>query len=131
VTELSLHLKLPGELPLDEAHAVAEQVERAICRAVPEIASVQTHLEPLDEESVGEEVEADADTIERIVREATGERPRALRFLRTEAGLVAHLTLAMASSDSLAAVHERASLIEQRIHEAVPEIADVVVHTEP
>src|ERR687887_2483598 len=34
-TELSLHLKLPGDLPLEEAHDVAEEVERAIRRAVP------------------------------------------------------------------------------------------------
>ena len=46
-TELSLHLKLPGELSLEEAHAIAEQVERAIARDVPEVSSVQTHLEPL------------------------------------------------------------------------------------
>src|SRR5918993_3929806 len=45
--ELSLHLKLPGNLPLEEAHEIAEQVEREIVRAVPEIGSVQTHLEPL------------------------------------------------------------------------------------
>ena len=31
-TELSLHLKLPGDLSLEEAHAIAEQVERAIER---------------------------------------------------------------------------------------------------
>ena len=92
---------------------------------------MHTHIEPLGEDGVGEEVEADAATVERIVVEATGAPPRALRFLHTDAGLVAHLTLAMASSDSLAAVHERASVIEQRIHDAVPEIADVVVHTEP
>ena len=39
--ELSLHLKLPGDLPLDDAHAVAEEVERAIREAVPEIDTVQ------------------------------------------------------------------------------------------
>jgi cation diffusion facilitator family transporter len=130
-TEISLHLKLPGELALDEAHAVAESVERAILAAVPEAADVHTHIEPLGEEGIGEEVEADAATVERIVVEATGAPPRTLRFLHTDAGLVAYLTLAMESSESLAAVHERASLIEQRIHKAVPEIADVVVHTEP
>ena len=32
---VSLHLKLPGELPLDEAHALAEQVERAIVTVWP------------------------------------------------------------------------------------------------
>jgi divalent metal cation (Fe/Co/Zn/Cd) transporter len=48
-TEVSLHLKLPGDLPLDQAHEIAEQVERAIITSVPEITSGQTHLEPLSE----------------------------------------------------------------------------------
>jgi divalent metal cation (Fe/Co/Zn/Cd) transporter len=130
-TEVSLHLKLPGELPLEEAHAVAEAVERSIHAAVPEVADVHTHIEPLPEDGVGEEVEADAAAVDAIVREATGSSPRALRFLHTDGGLVVRLTRAMESSDSLAAVHEQASLIEQRIHEALPEVADVVVHTEP
>jgi cation diffusion facilitator family transporter len=130
-TELSLHLKLPGELPLEEAHAVAEEVERAIHAAVPEVAAVHTHIEPLGEQGVGTEVEADAAAVERIVREATGAPPRALRFLRTDDGLVAHLTLGLDSTESLSAAHRRASTVEQRIHDELPEIADVVVHTEP
>ncbi len=55
-TELSLHLKLPGELPLEAAHEIAEQVEAAITAAVPEIGSVQTHLEPLAEASTAVEL---------------------------------------------------------------------------
>ena len=50
---VSLHLKLPGELALDEAHGIAEQVEQAIVAGVPEIANVQTHLEPLAEPATG------------------------------------------------------------------------------
>ena len=45
--ELSLHVKLPGEMSLAEAHDVAEQLEAAILAAVPAVDSVQTHLEPL------------------------------------------------------------------------------------
>ncbi|MFN2627240.1 MAG: cation diffusion facilitator family transporter, partial [Gaiellaceae bacterium] len=52
-TELSLHLKLPGALSLERAHEIAEQVEQAIVEAVPEVGSVQTHLEPLGEEGAG------------------------------------------------------------------------------
>ncbi len=52
-TELSLHVKLPGDLSLDEAHEIAEELEEAICSAVPEITGVQTHLEPLTEASTG------------------------------------------------------------------------------
>jgi len=131
-TELSLHVKLPGELSLDEAHAIAEQVERAICAAVPAIHGVQIHLEPLAETSRGREVDADdARTVERIVREETGLPPRQLRFLRTEVGLTAFLTLALEGRARLDEAHARASEIEERIRRELPEIADVIVHTEP
>src|SRR4029450_5646114 len=61
-TEVSLHLKLPGDLPLEEAHEVATEVERAIVESVPEVDSVQTHLEPLAETGEGRSVvDDDAD----------------------------------------------------------------------
>ena len=129
LTELSLHLKLPGELPLEDAHELAEEVERAICAAVPEIASVQTHLEPLAEASRA--VELDHREVERIVRAAVGGAPREVRVLRTEEGLVAFLTLGLDPGSTLADAHARASEVEDRLREAHPEIADVIVHTEP
>ena len=130
-SELSLHLKLPGDLSLEEAHEVAEQVERAICAAVPEISSVQTHLEPLAEPALAREVEIDTSAIERTVRDAIGEAPRELRVLRTEEGLVAFLTLRLDPATPLALAHARASQVEERIRRTAPEIADVIVHTEP
>lgn len=130
-TELSLHLKLPGDLPLEEAHDVAEDVERAICAAVPEIDSVQTHLEPLAEATPAREESVDSAALERIVREATGAPPRELRFLRTDGGLVAFLTLGLDPQSRLDEAHARASEIEERIRLARPDIADVIVHTEP
>ena len=128
-TELSLHLKLPGDLSLVEAHEVAEQVEREICRAVPEIGSVQTHLEPLAEVDSGEEVEAAE--IEAAVERAAGERPRELRLLRTEKGVVAFLTLGLDPGSTLAEAHAGASEVEERLRRARPDVADVIVHTEP
>jgi cation diffusion facilitator family transporter len=129
-TELSLHLKLPGGLSLEEAHAIAEEVERAIERAVPEVASVRTHLEPLGEQAAGTEVVGDAATVRRIVRTELGVEPAELRFVDTDEGLVAYLTLRL-GSDTLADAHADASRIEELIRRERPEIADVVVHTEP
>jgi cation diffusion facilitator family transporter len=129
--EVALHLKLPGDLPLDQAHDIAEQVEAAIRADVPEVKSVQTHLEPLRETAAGEEVEIDAAAIESAVRAETGAAPRALRFVRTDDGIVVFLTLGLPSAGSLADAHGRASAIEERVRGAVPAIADVVVHTEP
>jgi cation diffusion facilitator family transporter len=133
-TEVSLHLKLPGDLPLEEAHEVATEVERAIVESVPEVDSVQTHLEPLAETGEGRSVladDADRDLVERIVREETGGPPRELRFLRTDNGLLAYLTLGLEPGTPLADAHARASEIEERIRSERPEIADVIVHTEP
>src|SRR5207237_3081008 len=52
-TEVSLHLKLPGELTLEGAHAPASDVERAIHDSVEGVTAVQTHLEPLAEPGPG------------------------------------------------------------------------------
>jgi cation diffusion facilitator family transporter len=134
--EVALHLKLPGELSLEDAHDVASQVERSIGAAVPEVVSVQTHLEPLREPGAGRtpeeaDVERDTEVVGRIVRERTGTAPRELRFLQTEDGLVAFLTLALDPASALADAHAQASEVEEDIRRALPKLADVSVHTEP
>jgi divalent metal cation (Fe/Co/Zn/Cd) transporter len=75
--------------------------------------------------------QAERDVVLRIVREITGQGPRELRFVRTDEGLLAYLTLGLDPSSPLAEAHARASEIEERIRRARPDIADVVVHTEP
>jgi divalent metal cation (Fe/Co/Zn/Cd) transporter len=75
--------------------------------------------------------QAERDVVLRIVREVTGEEPRELRFVRTDEGLLAYLTLGLDPSSPLAEAHARASEIEERIRRARPDIADVIVHTEP
>jgi cation diffusion facilitator family transporter len=128
-TVLSLHLKLPGDLTLEEAHDLAEDVERAILDAVPELDSVQTHLEPLAEAGAGEVVEAAE--LEAAVARAAGGPPRELRLLRTEKGVVAFVTLGLDPDSTLADAHARASEVEERLRRARPDVADVIVHTEP
>ncbi|MGZ4380752.1 MAG: cation diffusion facilitator family transporter [Gaiellaceae bacterium] len=132
-TEVSLHLKLPGDLSLGEAHAVAEEVERAIIDAVPEVDAVQTHLEPLTEAGEGKAAAADEDAaaVTRIVFDSLGRPPRELRLLETTEGLVAFVTLGLDAGSRLSDAHARASEIEERIRRERPDIADVIVHTEP
>ena len=136
ITEVSLHLKLPGSLSLAEAHEVACEVEAEILSALPEVDSVQTHLEPLAEPSAGRRVpvgalSGESASVRRIVRETTGADPRELRFLDTTVGLVAFLTLGMEAERELADAHASASQIEERIRRVHPEIVEVIVHTEP
>lgn len=134
--EVSLHLKMPGEISLEEAHAIAEAVEHAILESVEGVDAVQTHLEPLAEEGEGRtivaaDMEADREIVARIVAEELGAPPREMRFLRTTEGVVLFLTLGLEPGLPLAEAHARASAIEERIRAGLSDIADVIVHTEP
>ena len=134
--EVSLHLKLPGDLTLAGAHELASQVEQAIMDARSEINAVVTHLEPLDEEVTGSaaprvQTRDYGDAIRHVVREATGAPPRALRFVSTEEGFVVYVVVALDPEISLSEAHKLASEIEHAIHRKCPGIKRLVIHTEP
>ncbi|HEY7396731.1 MAG TPA: cation diffusion facilitator family transporter [Gaiellaceae bacterium] len=135
-TEVSLHLKLPGESSLEEAHRTASEVEQAIADALPDVDAVRTHLEPLGEETEGRtpgrsEVAADAEAVARIVQSRLGRPPRELRFLETDDGLLVFLTLGLDATVPLAEAHARASEVEEGIRRELPAVAEIIVHTEP
>jgi cation diffusion facilitator family transporter len=135
-TEVSLHLKLPGELSLDEAHAVASEVEDAIVEALPEVDFVRTHLEPLAEAAEGRPApEGAAERAERValrvVREETGAPPRELRLLEGEDGLLLFLTLTLDPASALSEAHTVASAVEERIRRELLGVSEIIVHTEP
>jgi divalent metal cation (Fe/Co/Zn/Cd) transporter len=134
-SSVSLHLKFPAELDLRTAHEIAERVEQAI-RARPDVADVQTHLEPLERTLTARPPDEDANVrakhdIERIVRERTGAHPQKVRLLSTDAGRVVFLSLRVEPGATLADAHGLAGELEEELRQQVPDIADVVVHTEP
>jgi divalent metal cation (Fe/Co/Zn/Cd) transporter len=135
--EVSLHLKLPPSLPLEEAHAITGEVEAAIRAAVPRLSDVHTHIEPLAESRGGEtpptaDVAGELDIIRTVVRELTGVDPEDLRLRRRDrGGLVALLTICVEPDQPLRQAHALASEIEERVRRRAPGISDVVVHTEP
>ena len=82
-----------------QGHAVADEIEEAVQRALPET-DVVVHVEPLsDDVALREQAHAAA--------------------LRVDPGA------------ALAEAHARASEIEERVRRERPEIAQVIVHTEP
>jgi divalent metal cation (Fe/Co/Zn/Cd) transporter len=69
--------------------------------------------------------------VAQIVREATGAEPEELHFVRIDDGLVAYLTVRLGGTTALSEAHARASEIEETVRSKLPDIADVIVHTEP
>jgi cation diffusion facilitator family transporter len=132
---VSLHLKLPADSSLQQAHEVAERVEAAI-RALPRVSDALTHLEPLERPVATDPMAGHGDRhtleeVESIVREQTGSPARDVRLLPTDAGIVLFITVPVSATESLARAHQAASELEEALREQMPEIADVVVHTEP
>jgi len=131
---VSLHLKFPTDLDLRTANDVARRIEQSI-DARPGVSEVQTHLEPLERPLIARPASTSADLeaireIERVVLERTGSEPCGTRLLSTEAGHVIFLTLALDTETSLVDAHRLASDLEEQLRQRLPDIADVVVHTE-
>ena len=131
---VSLHIKLAADSSLASAHEVAERVEGAI-RNLPTVSDVRTHLEPL-EQPIAADPAAGSDprameTIAAVVQRHTRTPARDLRLLPTELGDVLFITVSVGQTASLTEAHQLASGLEEQLRQALPSIADVVVHTEP
>ncbi len=134
--DASLHIKLPADESLESAHEVANRVEAAILDAVPEIRHIATHLEPLATEAVGEHVpDTDmpelAGAVRRIVTETPTARTLGVRFVRTDDGLVAFLTVGLVGNPSLDDAHNMGGEIRSRLRRELATLHDVFMHTEP
>jgi cation diffusion facilitator family transporter len=132
---VSLHLKLPADLTLQEAHEVAERVEAKI-RAEPNVTEVHTHLEPLERPlraaaASGAASRDISGAVERFVREYIGRDPREIEVLPSEIGSVAFITVPVDPNASLSEAHRLAGELEEALRQELPELAEVVVHTEP
>lgn len=131
---VSLHLKLPADSSLADAHEIAERVERNVA-ALADVSDVRTHLEPLEQPiaadpSAGNDPRA-LDTVRAVVERYAHAPARELRLLPTQDGEVLFLTVSVGAAASLTEAHHLASQIEEELRQAIPSIAEVVVHTEP
>jgi divalent metal cation (Fe/Co/Zn/Cd) transporter len=134
--EVSLHVKLPRELSLAEAHDVIERLEEAVHDAVPELRSVHTHMEPLARTDWASAPPPDVTASERAaveetVRGITGTPPASVRFRDAERGRVVLVTIMLPGEQPLPSAHHHAGRIEEAVRERCPTLADVIVHTEP
>jgi len=46
---IDLHMQVDPGLTVAEGHAIAEEVEKALCEGIPGVVDVIAHLEPLDD----------------------------------------------------------------------------------
>jgi len=134
---LELHLELDSDLTLGEAHARADEFERRVRAALPEVRALVTHIEPLSSH-LPKETGPLADYAElrgRIARfsdELAGANACHEVHLHNVSGhLTATLHVTQPAEQPLTQAHALAEAIEQKLHAAEPRLHRVVVHVEP
>jgi cation diffusion facilitator family transporter len=134
---LEMHLEMDSALTLGDAHARADEFERRVRAALPEVRGLVTHIEPLPAELPDElgAIARRAELRQRIVRAAdavAGEGACHDVHLHNVGGhLTATLHVTQPADQPLTWAHALAEDIEQRLHADFAGLHRVVVHVEP
>ncbi|MGQ0604801.1 MAG: cation-efflux pump [Anaerolineales bacterium] len=134
---LEMHLEMDAALTLGEAHTSADEFERRVRTALPEVRGLVTHIEPLPTELPDETgtVARRADLRRRITQFVDGVAgPGACHdvHLHNVGGhLTATLHVTQPAEQPLTRAHALAEDIEQRLHAEIAGLHRVVVHVEP
>jgi len=132
---LTLHANVAASSSLEEAHRVVDDLEAALREELPLLEQVETHIESADVEPRGRRLDlspAMRETLERCVRHDPNVGGVHDIFMHElPAGRVVTCHLIVARDLSMEAAHEVATQAEKCIKEVLPDVRDVVVHTEP
>jgi len=134
---VSIDLEVDGNMALNEAHDIAQGLERNIRDEFGEDVEVDTHIEPLEPE-LPHGTDAPSDRVELIKpalsRFADGSAIHDIHSVRvrdTEAGEIVNFHCRAAPSMSVIKVHESVDEIERALRRAFPSVKRVISHAEP
>ena len=135
--EIELHLEVPNDLNLGEAHALASDFEREIKEKIQQIRSIVTHLEPIGDGislrnavSVNEKLVVDT-VLSLPMQLGVPCKPHNITMFRVENDLTLSFHCTLDAGASLSDVHAFTERAEQFIRNTTPEVARIVIHTEP
>ena len=134
---VSIDLEVDGNMALNEAHDIAQGLERNIRDEFGEDVEVDTHIEPLEPE-LPHGTDAPRDRVDVIKaalsRFAAGGAIHDVHNVRvrdTDAGEIVNFHCRAAPSMSVIRVHESVDEIERALRRAFPSVKRVISHAEP
>jgi cation diffusion facilitator family transporter len=134
---VSIDLEVDGEMALNEAHDIAQGLERNIRDEFGEDVEVDTHIEPLEPElphgtdAAPDRVEAIRAALSRFAAGGAIHDIHSVRVRDTEAGEIVNFHCRAAPSMSVIRVHENVDEIERALRRAFPSVKRVISHAEP
>lgn len=135
---IDLDLEVCGHLSLEEAHRMATRFEDRLRAQVDGLASVETHIEvaPVPSDGSGQDVtDAHPEMVEQIRRIAENHdgiiECHNIRLRRVHDALYVSLHCVCPGELSMEEAHRCSAQLEGRLRQAFPQVAHVLVHTEP
>jgi cation diffusion facilitator family transporter len=135
---VSLDLEVDGALPLGKAHAIADELERALGDELGMEVEVETHIEPLQTRGIeghdapAERIAAVRDALNEITRgiAAVGE-VHDVRVRETEEGEIVNFHCRVDPMLTVLDVHDKVDEVERALRRKFPAIKRVIGHAEP
>jgi divalent metal cation (Fe/Co/Zn/Cd) transporter len=131
---LELHVEVPANLSLGEAHRLVTEFESAVKSEVSWLGDVKSHIEPLEE--VRASVPEGSETAEIRSRVEAVARSRKLDVHNVEAFLADdewHVSLhfLVPPETSVVEAHRASEQLEKNLRETIPNLGRIVLHAEP
>jgi divalent metal cation (Fe/Co/Zn/Cd) transporter len=129
---LTMHAKLPGDMPLATASLASAELERTLRTELPDANRIDIHLEPMEPHVVrGEDVTSRRAQLAAKMREVVEAHPDVRRCVDVELSdrhhrIYAHVVAELDGGVSLEHAHQVESELEQHIRRALPEVHEVV-----
>src|SRR6202167_347487 len=134
---VSIDLEVDGDMALNAAHDIAQELERNIRDEFGEDVEVDTHIEPLEPElplgtdAALDRVETIRTALARFAADGAIHDIHNVRVRDTDAGEIVNFHCRAAPSMSVIKVHENVDEIERALRRAFPTVKRVISHAEP
>jgi cation diffusion facilitator family transporter len=136
-TFVDLHVEVPPDLTLADAHDLTARLEETVRRELPYVDDIHTHIEPMAVPAAGATLEPDEDAklqaeISAILEEIPGLGGCHNLYLRHGPDGYDVVVHCLARPDlPIQEAHRLSDQAEKRLHAEVPGIAQVLIHMEP
>ena len=135
---LDMHVEVPADLSLGEAHRMVSQLEAGIKREMPEIHEIVSHIEPVDQHDATEHLlpAADHEPLERRALSLLANAyPQVdwhhLRLYSGAEGLSLTLHAALPAAESASNAHQMVEQAETLLRTHIAGLHRVTIHAEP
>jgi divalent metal cation (Fe/Co/Zn/Cd) transporter len=136
---LEMHVEVPFDLTLEEAHRQVSQLERDIRQALPNLQRVVTHIEPaprVDHTPDNAALQQRATDIQEQVHEILDAQYPQVGWHDITAramtrGFAANLHATLPAQMSVEAAHVIVEEAERSLRDRLPELAKITIHAEP